>query len=220
MDYGTVEERSDRQSEISDGVAEVEAFHVGPVLFGIGRAGREGGRWSLLIAPPDGIQHHLPCERPRENLAAILLLTGDHGSVGQGNADGGRLRPGARMIDEGGAEVEELWPFARILRRSALAVLAGHEGVGTIAAPSSRCYLGGVQLLSHHRLDGISPQRNHCAKLGLRCHASTSFAFSLLAANAQPHRFPLAVWDAPNGSNAQPRAAREPTAEKPQPPRA
>ena len=55
MDNRTVEERSRWQSEIGDGVAEVETFHVGPVLFGTGRAGSGSGRRGLLVAVPDGI---------------------------------------------------------------------------------------------------------------------------------------------------------------------
>ena len=37
MNHGTVEEGSLRQREVRDRVSVVEAFHVGPILFGIGR---------------------------------------------------------------------------------------------------------------------------------------------------------------------------------------
>jgi acyl-CoA synthetase (AMP-forming)/AMP-acid ligase II len=39
-----------------------------------------------------------------------------------------------------------------------------------IAEEATVRHVGGIQLLAQHRLDGISPQRNHCARSGLGCH--------------------------------------------------
>ena len=42
-----------------------------------------------------------------------------------------------------------------------LRIRAVQQGVSTIAEQAAFRDVGGVQLLSHHRLDGISPKRNH-----------------------------------------------------------
>src|SRR5438093_2436326 len=99
MDRGSIEKRSLRQREIGDRVAVVEAFKVGPVLFGI-----DGSR---LGCP----ECHFTVERLREDLVEITPITGDRGAIGEGDSHRRDFGGGSRWLDEAGAEIEEMRPL-------------------------------------------------------------------------------------------------------------
>src|SRR5437016_13152595 len=162
MDHGTVEECPLGQSEIGDRVPVVEAFHVRPVLLGIDRLALGCAKCYLTV------------ECFREDLAEVTLVTRDSGAIGEGNSDWWNFCGRTRRLDEGGAEIEETRPFSRVLRGCRLPVGAVDEGIRTIPKQPTFRNLSGVQLLSHHGLDGISPKRNYRTKPDLLsvCHTT------------------------------------------------
>ena len=129
------------------------------------------GQYSSAVTAPRWAARkcHLTVECLREDLVEITLVTGDSGAIGEGDADRRDCRGRTRRLDEGGAEIEETRPFSRVLGGRHLPVGAVDEGIRTIPKQPTFRHLSGVQLLSHHGLDGISPQRNHRTKLDLRC---------------------------------------------------
>src|SRR5882724_2654169 len=182
MDDGHVEECPLGKREIGDRVPMVEALHVRPVLLGIDR-------------PALGdTKRHLAVERLREGLIEITLVTGDSRAIGEGDSDRREFHGRAHRLDEGGAEIEETRPFSRVLGRRRLPVGAVDEGVRTIPEQPTFRNLGGVQLLAHHGLDGISPERNHRTELDRPCvrHASSSSIAQLGGAtsNVRPRGIP------------------------------
>src|SRR6266481_9973281 len=103
MDHGNVEECLLGQSEIGDRVPVVETVHVRPELLGIDRP-------ALCCT-----KCYLTADCLREDLIEITLVASDRGAVGEGNADRRHFRGRTRRLDEGGAEIEETWPFPRVL---------------------------------------------------------------------------------------------------------
>src|SRR5207245_9804180 len=97
------------------------------------------------------------------------VMTGDSRDIREGDSGRGYFGGRTRRLHEGGAEIEETWAFSRILGGRRLPVGVVDEGVRTIPKQPTFRNLSGVQFLSHHGFDGISPERNHRTKLGLRC---------------------------------------------------
>src|SRR3989442_8007826 len=185
MDCGSIEKCSLRQSEIGDGVAVVEAFQVGPVLFGI-----DGSR---LGCP----EYHFTVERLREDLVEFTLITGDRGAIGEGDSHRRDFGGGSRRLDEGGAEIEEMRPFPWVLGAGCFSVEAIDKGISTIPKQSAFRNLSAVQLLAHHRLHWISPERRHRTKLNLPCvrHSPHSLnGYPLRSARAFPESALLTSW--------------------------
>src|SRR5262249_39820142 len=98
-------------------------------------------------------------------LVEVTLLTGGHGAVRQGNSHRRHVRAEARRLDESSPEIKEIRPFSRVLCGRDLLVGAVHQRVSTIAEQSAFRNLGGIQFLSHHGLDRVSPNRNHHTKI-------------------------------------------------------
>src|SRR5258705_6386232 len=103
MDRGAVEECPLRQREIRDRVAVVEAFHVRPVLL------------SIDLAVLGCTKCHVTVECLREELVEVLLVTGNSGTIGEGDSDWRHARSRTRRLNEGGTEIEEARPFSRVL---------------------------------------------------------------------------------------------------------
>jgi len=157
MDHRDVEECPLGQREICDRVSVVEALHVWPVLLGIDH-------------PALGCTKcHLTVECLREDLVEVTLGTGDSGAIRQCDSAWRDFRGWACGLDEGGTEIEEARPFSRILGGRGLPVGGVDDGVRTIPKQPAFHYLGGIQFLTHHGLDGVPPQRNHRTNLDLRC---------------------------------------------------
>src|SRR4030095_6436994 len=117
---------------------------------------------------------YLTVECVREDLVEVTLVTGDSGAIGEGNSDPRNFCGRMRRLYKVGVEIKETRPFSRGLRGCRLPVGAVDEGIRTIPEQPTFRNLSGVQLLSHHGLDGISPKRNYRTKLDLRsvCHTS------------------------------------------------
>src|SRR5260370_10734432 len=113
------------------------------------------------------IKCHLTVERLGEDLVDVTLVIGGYGAVRQGNSDRRHVRADARGLAEGSPEVEEIRPFSGVFGGRNLRIGAVHDRVGTISEQSAFRNLGGIQLLSHHGLDRVSPNRNHRAKVDL-----------------------------------------------------
>src|SRR5206468_2668200 len=107
--------------------------------------------------------------RLREDLVEITLITGDRGAIGEGDSHRRDFGGRSRWLDEGGAEIEEMRPFPWVLGAGCLSVEAIDKGISTIPKQSAFRNLSAVQLLAHHRLHGISPERRHSTKLNLPC---------------------------------------------------
>src|SRR5215471_18637323 len=128
-----------------------------------------------------GNKSDLTVERLRQRLVEIAVLTGDDGAIGQRNADRRPLRTTTQWLAQGGPECEEMRPFSGVFGGCDFAIGTVQQGVYTIAQQPVVSYLGGMQLFSHHGLDGVPPQRNHRAHLSLRCacHLSTSCTYCI-----------------------------------------
>src|SRR5215831_45214 len=122
------------------------------------------------------IKCHLTVERLGEDLIDVALLVGGYGAFRQGNSDRRHVRIDARRLDEGSPEVEEIRPFSGVLGGRDLLIGAVHQRVSTISEQSAFRDLRGVQLLSHHGLDRVSPNRSDRTKIDLfwTWHAGTS----------------------------------------------
>src|SRR5688572_23343432 len=160
MNSGTVKKRTLRKSEIGYGVPVIEAFHVGPVLLGVGRSRRPA---------LSHVKRHRTVERIGEDFVAIASLTGGYAAVRQGNSDRRQASRETRRLNKASTEVEESWPFSWVLGGRDLLIGAVHQRVSTISKQSAFRDFCGVQFLSHHGLDWVSPDRNNRTKFGLRC---------------------------------------------------
>ena len=155
--HGGVEERPGRHVKIGHGVPVVQASHVRPVLLGRGARGPLTGLGFL--------QGHVPIERPRESPLQITVPGGHYGPVRKGNPDRGHRRRGLWRLGVGGPEVEEVSPLPGVLGPSDLPRGAVHDGELPVPQQAPTGNLGGVQLLAHHGLDRIAPQRRDGANL-------------------------------------------------------
>src|SRR5258708_1134637 len=137
------------------------------------------------------IKCHLTVERLGEDLVEVTLLIGGYAPLRHGNSDRMHVPAEARGLDGGSPEVEEIRPFSGVFGGRNLFIGAVHDRVSTISEQSAFRNLGGVQLLSHHGLDRVSPNRNHRAKIDLQWiwHARTSFAFGA-GLSTPPHVCP------------------------------
>src|SRR2546422_4889195 len=70
------------------------------------------------------------------------------------------LESGAGGDDKSRAEVEQVRPFPRVLGTGDFGGRLVYQGVGPIPKQTPCADSRGVELLSHHRLDGIAPQRH------------------------------------------------------------
>src|SRR5438552_9151406 len=110
-----------------------------------------------------GGECHLALEDSRQGVIELPMLAADHGAVRRGDPNRRHRRAGAHVAAERSAKIEQSRPLLRILGAGNLAVGAVHERVAAIAEQAAVGDLGGVQLLSHHGLDGIAPERDHRA---------------------------------------------------------
>ncbi len=83
-------------------------------------------------------------ERLGEDLVGVTLLTGGHGAVRQCDPDRRPVRAGARRLDEGSPEVEEIRPFSGVLGGRDFSIGAVHQRISTISQKSELRNLGGV----------------------------------------------------------------------------
>ncbi len=110
------------------------------------------------MAALGGTEFYSTAERRGEDLVEVTLLARGHCAVRQRDADRRQVRAAARRLDEGRAEIEEARPFSGVLGARDLAIGAVDQRVSTISEKPAFGNLGGVQLFSHHGLDGISPE--------------------------------------------------------------
>ena len=98
----------------------------------------------------------------------IVLPAMDDGAIRQRDVDGRQLLFGSRNASECGSKTEKLWPLSWVLGAGNLPVKVVHERVGAIAQQPVWDDFTGIQLLAHHGLDGVTPERNYGANILLR----------------------------------------------------
>jgi hypothetical protein len=131
----------------------VEAFHVRPVLLRSDSRALSCTKYNLAI------------ECLGEDLVEVTLVTGHAGAIGQAIRTGDTFAAARGYAMKLGTEIEQTRPFSRVLGARHLPVGAVNEGVCTIPEQAAFRNLSGVQFLSRHGLDGISPKGNHRIKL-------------------------------------------------------
>src|SRR3972149_2357722 len=97
---------------------------------------------------------HRAAEHFRKDLVQVTLLTGDYGAIRQGNSDRRHLRADPRRFDKGGSEIEEIRPLPGVFGAPYLSIGTIYHGVSAISKEPAWGDISGVQLLSHHGLDG------------------------------------------------------------------
>src|SRR3989440_5792870 len=109
MDGSTVEEGAFWQSKVGDSLAEVESFHIRPVLFSIRRPGIGRRRLNNLFLAAFGcIQGHLAVKRLGENLVDIALFIGEYRTIRQRDPHSRQRHTGVGGDDKSSAEVEQM----------------------------------------------------------------------------------------------------------------
>jgi hypothetical protein len=106
-------------------------------------------------------ERDLATERLGEDLGQIGPLARHDRPIGQRHTDSGQLRFPLWRLDVGGAKVEEVAPFARILRTRHLSRRRLDHGELPIANEAAPRRLGSVHLLPHHRLHRVAPERDN-----------------------------------------------------------
>src|SRR6266496_1244509 len=110
---------------------------------------------------------NVPAGHAREDLLQISLAAGDDGSIGKRDPNRGNPRSRLRRLGVGGPEAEEVAPLPRVLRPPDLPRGPIHDGELPVPEQAPAGNVGAVQLLSHHRLHRIAPQRYHRTSLDL-----------------------------------------------------
>lgn len=114
-------------------------------------------------------ERNLARERRGKHLIAVLLRAGDGLAIGQRDADRRWIAIAPRRFQKSGPTGKEHGPFTGVLSSGDLAIDAIDQRIGSIAYQSVVRHLRVLLFLSHHRFDGVAPQRGYDPHLDLRC---------------------------------------------------
>src|SRR5262249_29510952 len=143
--------------EVRDGISMIETFDVRPILL-------SRGCWHVCCRR----KFHLTLENRREYLVEVGLLATNNCAIRKRDADWRRLHASLGNIDEYGSAVEQTRPFSRIFGACNLAVGTVNQCVRAVSDQPTSGDFASIQLLSHHGLDWVPPERNDRTKKCLR----------------------------------------------------